>query len=106
MSCYRSTFDGVGDDPHEKTYELIEFLLDLTYPKVIDWDWFQTREVAAALLVRCRHLLRAIVLLSKNNMLFVSAGLVRQVFEHSSLGAWLIEEDAAYDAVMGAYLHH
>lgn len=45
MSCYRSTFDGVGDDPHEKTYELIEFLLDLTYPKDIDWDGFQTREV-------------------------------------------------------------
>jgi hypothetical protein len=96
----------VGEDPHERTYELIDVLLDLTYPKDIDWDGFHAREVAAALLVRCRHLLRAIVLLSKNNMLFVSARLVRQVFEHSSLGAWLIEEDAAYDAVMGAYLHH
>lgn len=106
MRKYRTTFHGSGRDPHQETYQLIAELLELTTPVALPDVASEARWVAAGLLYRCRHLLRAIVLLSKNNNLFISAGLVRQVFEHVATGTWLLTDDAAYDRVLGAYLKH
>jgi len=106
MAVIRSSIDGEGADPHLKAYALIDQLLAITTPSKVEVKGEDQKWIAAGLLNRCRHLLRAIVILSESNMLFVSAGLVRQVFEHVAMGTWLVMDEGAYDKVLGAYVKH
>lgn len=84
-------------------YELIERLLEVSIPPQLADDEMDHRFFAAALLSRCRGLLRATVLLSKADMLSLSAGLVRQIFEHAAVGLWLLEKPDFYFALTDDY---
>ncbi len=91
---------------HRRASELVSQILELTYPTAEELALDGAEGVAVNLLLRCRDLLRAIQLLALNNMLFISACLIRQVFEHSATGAWLLQAPDAYDLVVGDFAKH
>jgi hypothetical protein len=59
---------------------------------------------AVMALSRCRAMLRAVLLLARNDMMFVAAGLVRSIFEFAATGTWLLEGGEHLDLFLGDFV--
>ena len=100
----------VPDDrikPHAQMFAEIERLLILSKPpSPLPVDLDNRQVFSLMILCRCREMLRAVVLLTKNNMLFLASGLVRSIFESAATGIWLLEDENNINIFWGDQLHN